>query len=302
MPFNLNECEAFFKYKGASFQRYQIVQLYMALGGIPFYLEMVDKGQSATQNIHELCFKNNGRLQTEFEDLYASLFNNPQKHLAIIHALSTQRKGLILNDILRITKLPNAGSTTRILTELIEGGFVKQYVPFGGKKQNRIFQLIDFYSLFYFNFIHGKRTIQINDWILAIDDPAQSAWSGYAFEMICLQHIAQIKKALSIGGVQTQSASWVGSSNDRACQIDLIIDRKDDVVNLCEFKYSKTEFVITKKYANEILNKVSVFREATGTKKSIFMTFVTTYGVKSGSYKQELVQNDLTMEDLFLPM
>jgi AAA+ ATPase superfamily predicted ATPase len=299
-PFNLYECEAFFKAKEGAYVKYEIVQLYMALGGIPFYLDMVDTRQSAAQNIQSLCFNSNGRLSTEFEDLYYSLFKNADSHLAIIRALSTARKGLTRGELIKLSKLPNAGSTTRLLNELAESDFVKDYLPFGGKNQNRLFQLVDFFSLFYLNFMDGKKRLIKSDWILAVDDPSKRAWSGYAFEMLCLQHANQIKKALGIAGVQTLLSSWTGSYEKKGCQIDLIIDRRDDVINLCEIKFSNKMFTITKKYADELMNKVELFRSVSGTKKSIFMTFITPFGLIHNPYARTLVQNSLTLEDLFM--
>ena len=298
-PFNLSECEAFFKGKDGAYSKYEIIQLYMALGGIPFYLDMVDTRKSAAQNIQALCFDTNGRLSTEFEDLYYSLFKNADNHLAIIKALSTKRKGLTRSELIKVSKLPNAGSTTRLLNELKESGFIKDYLSFGGKSQNRLYQLVDFFSLFYLNFMSDSKKIFKNEWILALDDPRKRAWSGYAFEMVCIQHAVQIKNALGISKVQTLFSSWTGAHENKGCQIDLIIERRDDVANLCEIKFSNKEFNITKKYADEIINKVEVFRNVTGTKKSIFMTFITPFGLTNNPYSRTIVQNSLTMDDLF---
>ena len=301
-PFTLNECDQFFKEKGAAYEKYQLVQLYMALGGIPFYLELVDTRLSAVQNIHELCFKDNGQLQGEFQELYRSLFKKADNHLAVVKTLSKHGKGLTRSEILKEAKLPNAGSSTRVLSELIAGGFVKEYIPFGGKAYNKLYQLVDFYSLFYLHFLDGQKRRSKKDWILAIDDPGQRLWSGYAFEMVCLLHIKQIKKALGISGVQTESSFWSGKRENKGFQIDLLIDRKDGIINLCEIKFSESAYTISKKYREDLLNKVSVFREMTKTKKSIFLTLITTYGLKEGEMRKGLIQNSLRMEDLFLPL
>ena len=298
-PFNLAETEDFFRAKGGAFGRYQIVQLYMCLGGIPFYLEQVDVSLSAVQNIQQLCFSENGGLFGEFTDLYNSLFRKPENYLAIIKALGSKKKGLTWSELLKVTKLPNGGGTSRMIKSLIESGFVKEYRPFGGKVNHRLFQLVDLYSLFYLNFRSDNGTNNIRDWQLAIDDPAQRTWSGYAFEMVCFWHVSQIKKALGVSGVQTLVAGWTGKTEDKGAQIDLILDRRDDVINVFEIKFTRTPFEVTKKYGVELLEKIEIFKQATNTPKAIFLSFITCYGVKKGEFKSAFVQNDLTMDDLF---
>ncbi|MCD2424281.1 ATP-binding protein [Niabella pedocola] len=292
-PFSLAECEAFLQNRNAVFDRYQIVQLYMAMGGIPFYLNQVDPGLSAAQNIDRICFSENGLLVTEFDDLYRSLFNKAEKHILVIEALSKKAKGLTRDEIITLTKLSNAGSTTRILKELEESGFIRRYHSFGKKERNSLYQLSDFYSLFYLRFIVNRR--DENNWINGLDDPKHRAWSGYAFEQVCLAHIKEIKQALGISGVQTSVSSWTGEG----AQIDLVIDRKDQVINLCEMKFFINDFSITKKYAEELRNKLTAFRAATSTRKTLFLTLITTYGLTRNAYAGSLVQNDLNMEVLF---
>lgn len=298
-PFSLSECEAFFKHRYGVFSRYQIVQLYMVMGGIPFYLEHVDVGMSAAQNINSLCFQPGGILAEEFNDLYISLFNKAEKHLTIIEALSKKAKGLTRKEITEITKLPNAGSTTRILKELEESGFIRKYLSFGKKEKSSLYQLTDFYSLFYIKFIRGNHAVNENDWIVGLNTPQQRAWSGYAFEQVCLAHLTQIKHALGISGIQTNSSSWVNTGKGNKRQIDLVIDRKDDVINLCEMKFSIKPFTIDKNYHSELQDKVETFRTATKTNKSLFLTMITTFGIARNEYSNEVVQNSLKMDDLF---
>lgn len=298
-PFTLNECEAYFKHRSGVFNRYQIIQLYMVMGGIPFYLDHVDVGMSAAQNINRLCFQPDALLTEEFDELYASLFNKSERHLAIVEALSKKGKGLTRKEIVEITELPNAGSTTRILRELEESGFIRNYRALGKKERSSLFQLSDFYSLFYIKFIRGNHVLNENTWINGLDTAQQRAWSGYAFEQVCLAHIQQIKQALGISGVQTNSASWINTGKGKRIQIDLVIDRKDNVINLCEMKFSITQFVIDKKYYAELQDKVDTFRAATQTSKTLFLTMITTFGIFKNEYSMGLVQNSLKMDDLF---
>jgi hypothetical protein len=271
----------------------------MVMGGIPFYLDYVDVGMSAVQNINKLCFQQDGILTEEFDDLYTSLFNKAEKHLAIIEALAKKTKGLTRTEIIEVTKLPNAGSTTRILKELEESGFIRKYISFGKKEKGSLFQLSDFYSLFYIKFIRENHVLNENAWMNGLDTPQQRAWSGYAFEQVCLAHLPQIKEALGISGIQTNSSSWINTGVGSKRQIDLVIDRKDGVINLCEMKFSIKPFTIDKKYATELQDKVAIFQGSTQTPKSTFLTMITTFGITRNTYSNSLVQNSLKMDDLF---
>lgn len=298
-PFTLKECEVFLRQKKAAYDQYQIIQLYMVLGGIPFYLEQVDVQQSAAQNINRLCFERDGMLRAEFDNLYRSLFDNAEKHIAVIEVLSKKAKGLTRAEIMKGAKMASGGSVTRILEELEESNFIRRYISYGKKERNSLFQLTDLYSLFYLKFIKKAGILDVNSWINGLDSPEQRAWSGYAFEQVCLLHINEIKQALGISGVATTTSSWISSEADRGAQIDLLIDRRDQVINICEVKFSINSFTIDKKYAEELRNKRDVFRQESGTRKAIFLTMITTFGVKKNNYADELVQNDLKMDVLF---
>ncbi len=299
VPFTLNECELFLQSKNSILDKYQIIQLYMVLGGIPFYWDEVSLSQSATQNIERICFSENGLLRREFHNLFSSLFKNPERHLSIVNFLAQKAKGLTRDDIINGTKLANAGSTTRLLDELEESGFIRKYTPFGKKSRNSLYQLVDFYTLFYLKFINGTSVVDQNIWINSIDSPKHRAWSGYAFEQVCLCHLQQIKQGLGISGIQTATSAWRSSSSEQGTQIDLVIDRRDQVINLCEMKFSINPFTIDKKYAVELQNKVGIFKAETGTRKSVFLTMITTFGLQTNSYSAGLVQNDISMETLF---
>ncbi len=299
VPFTLGECELFLQSKNSVLDKYQIIQLYMVIGGIPYYWDEIVQSKSAVQNINEICFTENGLLRNEFPNLFRSLFNNYQKHEYIIKALAQKAKGLTREEIINSTGLPNAGSTTKVLLELEESGFIRKYIPFGKKLRNSLYQLVDFYSLFYLRFIKDTVLMEQKDWLTYIDSPRYRTWSGYAFEQAALYHLQQIKHALGISGVQTSVSSWRSMSKNQGAQIDLVIDRRDHVINLCEMKYSINPFVINKKYAEELRNKIGRFKQETNTRKSVFLTMITTFGLQTNSYSAGLVQNDLTMEVLF---
>ncbi len=299
-PFTLAESEAFFKSKSAAYDRYQILQLYMVLGGIPFYLDMVDTTLSAAQNINRLCFSPKGGLRKEFNNLYASLFKKAENHIAVIEALAKKTKGMERMDLINAANLKNNGSTTKILKELEESDFIRRYNTFGKTTRNAVYQLTDFYSLFYLKFIKPNSVFDTDFWLSSIDNPEVRAWSGYAFEQICLSHISAIKKALGISGVQTISSAWLGSYDNQKAQIDLVIDRRDHVITICEMKFSINPFIIDKKYADELRKKIAIFKQNTETSKAIFLAFITTFGLVQNEHAMSLVQNALTMDVLFL--
>jgi uncharacterized protein len=298
-PFTLNECEAFLRQKKATYDRYQIVQLYMALGGIPFYLKAVNTGKSVAQNINDLCFSKKGILRLEFDNLYASLFKNAEKHIRIIETLAKKAKGMERTELLKNAKLTDGGSASKMLKELEESSFIQKYPAFGKSNRYVLYQLTDFYSLFYLKFIKNNSDLDKDFWLNALDNPEIRAWTGYAFEQVCLMHLDQIKQALGISGIQTRSSAWIGESNGQKAQVDLVIDRRDQVINLCEMKFSIHPFEIDKRYSEELQNKIGVFKTATKTQKAIFLTLITTFGLHLNSRASGLVQNELTMDVLF---
>lgn len=303
MPFSIAETETYLKSRHINLDRYQILQIYMALGGIPQYLKNIEPGQSAVTAINELCFKKDGLLRGEFKNLYKSLFDKAEYHINIIKALASNKSGLTRNEIITACKLSTGGTTTRILEELIESGFITQYIPFQKDKRESIYRVIDEYSLFYLKFIEGKTLTAKDTWDKMSSTNSWRSWSGYAFESICLKHIEQIKAALGIPAVITQESAWryVPSKGEKGAQIDLVIDRQDNCINLCEIKFSLNEFVIDPAYALELKNKVDVFRIKTKTRKTLFLTMITTHGVKYNTNYLGLVQNDFKMDILFYP-
>ncbi len=300
-PFTLNECEQLVQSKKSVLDRYQLIQLYMALGGIPFYWDEVSTALSATQNIQEICFSENGILRTEFKKLFSSLFKNSERHTAIVYTLAKKTKGLTRAEIIKGSKLTDGGGLTRLLDELEQSGFIRKYIPFEKKSRTSLYQLIDFYTLFYMRYlseneneVYGK-----NKWLNSFELPSYKAWSGYAYEQICLYHIEQIKESLGIAAVETNVSSWRSSTLNNGTQIDLIIDRRDRVINICEMKYSINKYKIDKKYDTELRNKIAAFKKETGTRKSVFLTMITTFGLEENNYAAGIVQNRVTMDALF---
>ena len=299
-PFNLQETEQMLIAKNCVLDRYQIVQLYMAMGGIPYYLEAIQPNLSAIQNIQQLFFDKTGLLKNEFNNLYKSLFRKYEVYEKIVEVLASKTEGLQRNDIIQISDIASGGTLTKALTDLEESGFISSYIAYDGKLKNVMFRLSDFYTSFYFKFIKDGKFEGENSWINLNDSPLLRTWQGFTFEQVCLDHVSQIKKALGIHGIQSNNLSWKGKTPEKGAQIDLLIDRRDHVVNICECKFWIDSFVIDKEYAQKLKSKISVFKEVTKIKKAVFLTMITTYGVEKNANAAALVQNEITMDDLFI--
>jgi uncharacterized protein len=300
-PFTLTETEAYFKEREIFFDRYQILQLYMALGGIPHYLDQVVGGKSAIQNIDDTCFSPKGKLRKEFNNLYSSLFVNSEKYEAVVTALASTWQGLSRNDILTATQIKDGSGLTTILQELELSGFITSYMPFDKKKKDTLFRLSDCYSLFYLKFIQNLPVNEAGRWDTLSQTQVWKTWSGYAFENVCLQHIDKIKQALGISGVHTRQYSFLAKGDDEneGAQIDLLIDRQDNVITLCEMKFYNDDVTISKETADKLRRRLRVFRRVSGTKKQVFLILVTTYGLIKNQHSIGLIDNTLVLDDLF---
>jgi uncharacterized protein len=299
-PFTLSETENFLQSRGVFFDRFQLLHLYMAMGGVPQYLKEVKPNLSAIQNIDKICFANGGLLQDEFSKLYGALFSNAERHIAIIRALAQKWKGMDRDEILQKTKLDSGGGTTTLLEELEQSGFIMSYQPFGKKQRDKIYRLTDSYSLFYLHFIENNSNEE-GIWLQLSQSQKFKSWSGYAFENLCLAHLSQIKKALGISGIFTSSSIFYKkqTADLGGTQIDLVLDRKDHVINLFEMKFYEEEFIPTKNFADNLREKRLIFKTYTNTKKQISWVMVSTYGIKHNQHSLGLVDNVLTMDDLF---
>ncbi len=299
-PFNLQETEEMLVAKHCALERYQIIQLYMVLGGIPYYLDAIQPHLSVPQNIQELLFDKAGLLKNEFFNLYRSLFRKYEIYEKLVEVLASKNEGLQRKEIIAQSGISSGGTLTKVLTDLEESGFICSYTSFDNKQKNTQYRLADYYTSFYFRFIKSGKYQGQDAWINLIDHPVQRTWQGFAFEQICLDHVWQIKDALGIRGVQSNNVSWKGSTPQKSAQIDLLIDRRDQVINLCECKFSLDTFSIDKAYAEKLRSKIAVFKTVTQSKKSVFLTMITTYGVENNQYANLLVRNQVMMNDLFV--
>ena len=300
-PFTLGETEQYCKKRKLKFTKYQIIQLYMVMGGIPFYLRELTQGKSVNQLIDEICFSPSGLLSDEYEQLYHSLFQNADDHVKVVEALASKPTGLTRKRLLQLSRLSDGGTFNRALTDLVDSGFVKGILPFGNKKKNTIYKLIDLYTLFYLKYIKGNISTRKNIWESLSHGGSFVAWSGYAYENICDLHIDQIIEALGIGGMHVKVSSWTFAGNETmpGAQVDLLLERKDGIIHLCEVKFTTKEFIITKNYIPKLRHKRAAFEYASQTKKQVVTSLFTTYPAIQNQYYLEEIHTEINMEALF---
>ncbi len=302
-PFNLSEVEEYLCSKGFMWSKYEIAECFMIMGGIPYYLSLLKKKESFNQNIDRLFFENKGELYGEFDNLYATLFSNSNSYIKIIIAISKKIIGMTRNEIINATRLPSNGLFTKMLSNLVDSGFLRISTFYGRKKKETLYQLADYYTAFYLHFVRDNYGKDEHFWSNSLDNPSRRVWEALIFEQLCKDHIKQIKHKLGISGVLSEESSWFTLPDNEkgisGAQIDLLIERRDRVINICEIKFYHDKFSIDKSYEMILRNKISSFIKATETKKSIQLTMITTYGLKKGLYNT-LVSNEITMEDLFI--
>lgn len=295
--FTIGECKEYFKANNIIFNEKDLMECYMVMGGVPYYLSMIERGNSLAQNIDQIFFKRQGRLYGEFEMLYSSLFEESSNYIKVIEALSKKNKGLSRKEIIETTGMPDGGSLTKILDDLDNCDFIRKYNSINYKERNCIYQLCDFYSLFYFKFIKKFGTTEKDFWTLQLNTPLHNAWAGYAFEQFCLQHINIIEQTLGISGIHTNVSSWQSQKSDNGAQIDLVISRADNIINICEIKFWNTPYTITKKYHAELMHKIETFRIETKCRQAIHLVMITTYGLVKNEYSG-IAQRELNMSEL----
>lgn len=298
-PFRLGECEEYLHNNGCVWDKYTILQCYMAMGGVPYYMSLLNPEQSLAQNIDRLFFKKNAPMREEFDELFNALFNQADKYIAVVKALAANREGLLRAEIIEKTKM-SGGSLTKILDNLERCDFIETYVHFKSSVRNTLYRLSDPYTLFYFKFLYHKNTKNEHWWTNNMHSHSVEAWQGFSFETLCMAHLEQIKQKLGINGIATETSTWrkKGEKVEKGTQIDLVIDRSDRVINLCEMKFSKEPFSMTKDYETILRNRMAIFKAETKTRKSLSTTMITTYGILQGIHSG-IVQNEVIMEDLF---
>jgi Mg2+ and Co2+ transporter CorA len=270
----------------------------MMTGGIPYYLSKMKRGLSLSQNIDNMFFKRNAELKNEFNNLYASLFRDATEYVKIVEALSKKAKGLTRNEILEATKMQSGGTFSEILKNLERCDFIRRYSLPTKQKREALYQLLDAYTLFYFKYIEKFDGHDEYFWTNTTNSPQHNAWAGYAFEILALLHTNEIKRALGISGVQSAIFAWRSEHSEPVAQVDLVIDRKDGIVNLCEIKFSQTQFAIDKDYEENLRNKIATFKTETKNRKAVHLLMLTTFGLQKNKYFS-IAQREVVLDDLF---
>ncbi len=307
LPFNLRDTEKLLQARDINLDRKQIAEFYMAVGGIPYYLNLATRGNSSAQMINELFFSKDAPLVDEFNGLFKSLFDDYEHHKKIVYGLHNKTQGLSKNKLLELADLTSGGYSTMLFQELESSSFIGYMQPFGKKEKGGLFILIDELALFYLNWLTTRSLGAFKEpgedyWLKVRATRKWTTWAGLAFEILCWKHICGIKKALGISGVQTSASTWrynPKNPDQEGAQIDLVIDRADHCINLCEIKYSDNLFEITKKYRKDLERKKRVFQQVTKTRKALFITLITPFGIKKNSHSTALVDSQVTLDSLF---
>jgi AAA+ ATPase superfamily predicted ATPase len=300
-PFTLGETESFLQSHNIEMTRFDICRLYFVTGGVPYYLEAIKRGKSVAQNINAMCFQPQGVLVQEFDKLYHSLFENANNHIKVVEALASKWKGLTRQELLQLLKWEDGGSMSRILTELEQSDFIVRLPSFGKQRNDGLYRVADHYTLFYLRFMQpsyksGGGSIESFE-----NTQSWKSWCGYAFENTCLFHINQIKASLEIGGVYTETYGYVerGEGAKRGIQIDLVLDRRDNIIELIEIKFHDAPYVISKPYAAQLRERRAIFRDRTGTRKSVQIMMIAARGVAMNAIALELVAESTDLNALF---
>lgn len=300
-PFTLKETELYLAAMGIEWDRYQLTQTYMVIGGVPFYYSLLDPNLSFSQNIDRLFFKEGALLKLEFYELYNALFENAELYTSIVRLLSEHGSGMTSKEI--YLSLPSKSSNiSKAVRNLESSGMIDKWLQYGSKRRDAVYKLTDFFSLFYFKFLANNLSHDYEWWSNNLNSGVIFDWMGRSFELICMKHHKQIKSALGIKGMSTSLSTWHVKANKEAGitggQIDMIIERADRIIHLCEMKFSTDTYHIKPEYERKLRERSGLFKELTKNNKTLVHTFITTYGVANGKNKS-IVHGEVTMDDLF---
>lgn len=302
-PFTLGETRKYLHSRGMRWDNYQILQLYMIIGGVPFYLSLLEPKESLVNNVDRLFFRRNGQLKTEFDELYSAIFNNADRYVEIVKLLFENKQGMTYDEVAKRSGIDGKRLTT-VLRNLERCDFVMTYRQFGNKSRGTLYRLVDFYTLFFYKFVENHDGKDEQWWMHNSTTRGVEAWQGTSFELVCMTHLPQIKRALGISGISTSASSWryvapKDVPQEKGAQIDLVIDRSDHVVNVCEMKFAKGRFAVSQDYAEAVRGRIQLFRDKTGTTKATLCTFVTTFGTSDGMHNG-VIDNEVVAEELFV--
>jgi len=304
-PFTLQETAYYLRQKGINYPTRQLIETYMVLGGIPHYLNQVQKSKSSAQNINSICFKEDGVLFLEFDRIFASLFNCHEQNREIVLEISKHQYGISRDELLKRVKMRSGGSFNKRIAELKSSGFIQVFVPYGQNSKNQFFKVTDEYTLFYLRWIEPiKDRVDLlvkNYWHTKINTPEWYSWAGYTFENICYKHFSDIMHVLELDNIACEIGVCrfvANKSSDNGAQIDLLIDRSDGIIMVGEIKFTKEPFMIDKEYAIKLKNKLEIFMRNFKTRKKIQLLLITSCGLKANMWSDDLVDVSVNFEDI----
>lgn len=296
-PFDLATTEKYCQSRKGRWDRLSILQVYSILGGVPYYLSLLDFSKSVADNIDALFFSDDAKLKDEYRALYRAVYATPENYMSIINLLASRKAGMTRVEIIDALKLKDNGRTTEILDDLVSCDFIRSYSN-GGKQNGAIYQLMDFFTLFCQRFGMGKTTDN-HFWRNMLNDPKQNNFYGLAFERVGLFHFRHIIKALGIAGIHTEFYSWRSRKSNPQAQIDMIVDRSDGIVNICEMKYSRLPYQMSSSEAGKIRYREESFMQENPDKQWTQIVLITTKGLKAGS-NSDVAARQLVLDDLFI--
>lgn len=298
-PFTLKECEAYAASQNLEFDRGQIAECYMAMGGVAYYWSLLREGESVAQGFDRLFFGDSAVMRDEFKRLFSSLFKMERRHVEIVKTLAEKKSGMTREEVLAALGESSNGDVSECLSELVECGFLRRYSQPGKVKRGAVYQLIDNYTLFYFQFLNGWKGNDPQFWSHHFLSPRLNAWRGMSFERVCFWHIPQIKAALGISGIGADVYSWRGKDPEgRGAQIDMLIDRADNTISVCEMKYSQDEYDMTAEEAGNIRRRGNLFAKVIKSRKAIQNVLITNFGMRRSKHSG-IIHREVTLDDLF---
>ena len=298
-PFTLKETEELFLSKGIRLSRYDIIRAYMVFGGIPYYLNYFEKGKTVSQTVNDLLFGPNAVLRREFSSLFTAIFDQPKKAEMIVRALSSKNRGLERKELIAKTGIKDGGALSSILNALEYSSLILRYNLFGHSKKEVYYKLVDPFCLFYLHFVEDASTIDPSFWQGVSQSQTVVSWRGFAFENVCFTHINEIKKSLGIAGVNASISPFYSTGEEgKGSQIDLLISRADNFVNLCEIKFYGNEYTQNRKESLNLSNKVESIVPLIPKKASVHPVLITTFGLKYNEYSGDY-EHIVTADDLF---
>jgi AAA+ ATPase superfamily predicted ATPase len=303
-PFSMLEAAAYLKSRGVRFTPMQMITTYLALGGVPYYLRLIEPELSAMQALHAVCLAPEAPLSDEFDRVFASLFEHDHEHQKIVKELAKHRYGVERKKLVKLLGKRSGGRLSNRMTELEASGFIRAFTPYGKDTRDTYYRLVDEFTLFCLRWMipvtrkGGGYTA--SGWQSQIRQPSWHSWAGYAFEGVCLKHADVLQDLLAFSEVPSQVGTWRhvprGGRDGNGAQIDLLYDRDDGVLSLCEVKYRDGEYALDRGAARSLMHKLDVFQRRMKPRKRISLSLITSGSFRPNAWSQDLIERHASIE------